>query len=132
MWDFAGDWRLSRRIDDRRAGTAATFEGRAVFAPDGDGLAYVETGTLHLPGQPPLEGSRRYQWRPGIHVHFEDGRFFHAIPPQDLRPEASHDCAPDLYHVSYDFSDWPVWRAEWRVQGPRKDYTLVSDYTPER
>jgi len=47
-------------------------------------------------------------------------------------PAAEHDCPPDHYRVRYDFRSWPRWQADWRVRGPRKDYTLGSAYQPAR
>ena len=42
--------------------------------------------------------------------------------------DAWHDCLPDFYEVSYNFTHWPEWRSIWRVRGPKKDYTMISDY----
>ena len=47
-------------------------------------------------------------------------------------PVADHWCDPDTYKVRYDFREWPLWRAEWRVTGPRKDYVMRSVYTREQ
>jgi hypothetical protein len=130
--DFAGCWRVLRRIDDRHARMRGRFDGQADFVPDGQGLTCTETGLLRYGDAAPLEGTRRNLWRPqpphAIAVHFADGRFFHAF---DLAADAraAHDCAPDLYRVRYDFSDWPAWRATWTVSGPRKDYTSETTYT---
>lgn len=126
LTEFAGRWHLTRRIDDRRAGQVGQFTGVAEFAPDDEGLAYRETGTLHL-GAAAFQAERRYLWRAGpggIAVYFDDGRFFHTIGPR-----AAHWCDPDEYNVEYDFDGWPRWRAVWSVRGPRKDYTLDSHYT---
>ena len=131
--DFEGSWRIARRIDDRRAGVTGTFDGRADFVPDGQGLTVTETGLMRYGDGPALEGRRVYLWRPDpphrIAVHFDDGRFFHAIDIGSA-PEATHHCAPDLYRVAYDFSRWPLWRAVWTVTGPRKDYTSTTDHAP--
>lgn len=127
--DFAGTWALVRRIDDRRAGQAGRFEGRAHFRPADGGLDYTEEGWLCMAGGHPLRAERRYRWRSDgalIRVDHADGRPFHAFDPLD--PAAAHDCAPDSYRVVYDFARWPAWRAQWQVSGPRKDYRLVSDY----
>ena len=67
-----------------------------------------------------------------IHVFFDDMRPFHALPAGADRHETTHLCGPDLYEVAYDFTGWPRWRAVWRVGGPRKDYTMTSDYEPEQ
>ena len=129
--DFEGGWRLARRIEDARAGLAGRLEGQAVFRPGDGGLILTETGVLRYGTGPPMQAERRYLWRAeagGIAVFFDDGRPFHRFSP--AAPEARHDCAPDLYHVRYDFSDWPRWRAVWHVTGPRKEYVITSDYTP--
>lgn len=128
--DFEGDWTLSRIIS-QADGAQAQFEGRARWAWQEDRpepeLAYVETGLLSLPGQPPMQAERRYLWRDGPTVWFDDGRFFHTVPP--LGGEAHHYCDPDDYRVSYDFSRWPDFSTVWTVRGPRKDYRMHSRFT---
>ncbi len=125
---FTGRWRLSRRITDHRAGGTGLFTGHARFTPDGQGLRYEETGTLELNGAR-FHASRHYLWRAqgvGIDVFFDDGRFFHHIAPD--HPEATHDCAPDLYRVRYDFATWPEWSSRWEVSGPRKAYLAENQF----
>lgn len=127
--DFEGRWRLSRRIDDARAGLTGRLEGEALFVPGQGGLVLTETGRLHYGDGAPLNAERRYLWREeagGIAVFFEDGRPFHWFSAN--APETRHDCPPDLYHVRYDFSAWPGWSAVWQVSGPRKDYVMESLY----
>lgn len=129
--DFEGRWTLSRRIEDRLAGTEAQFAGEAVLRPVPEGLSYREEGLLRLAGGPALTAARNYLWREAggrIVVDHGDGRPFHAFDPAD--PVARHWCDPDDYRVRYDFGNWPVWHAEWVVTGPRKDYTMRSDYRP--
>jgi len=135
---LVGRWCLSRRIGDRLRpeGRQGAFEGEAVLERVGDAtLAYRETGTLTLAGQAPLRAERRYLWRAAgarVEVAFGDGRPFHTFDPAAPRPEARHDCAPDLYRVAYDFAglaERPArWEAAWDVFGPRKDYRMVSRY----
>lgn len=126
--DFEGEWRIERII--RAVGQPeARFSGHAVFRPEGAGLLYREEGELTMPGSPPMRAERAYRWSEGgagIVVTFSDGRAFHDFDP--AAPAAAHWCDPDDYRVAYDFAGWPVWRAEWRVRGPRKDYVMVSDY----
>ncbi len=100
--------------------------------PSGEGLAYSEAGLLKVADRPPLSATRHYRWRtngPLIAVEFVDGRPFHEFDPAKDHPTASHDCAPDLYRVRYDFTRWPDWQVTWDVRGPRKDYTSVSRYS---
>ena len=128
---LAGRWRIARAIEDRLAGDAGRFEGEAVFSRGEGGLLYHETGTLSLPGRPALRAERRYLWSVEareVVVRFADGRAFHRFDPT-AGAAARHDCAPDVYEVAYDFSGWPRWRAVWDVSGPRKAYTMTSDYT---
>jgi hypothetical protein len=132
---FAGRWRLTRQIDDRKARQIGGMEGEAAFVRDGQGYLYSETGVLRLPDQPPLTATRRYIWAelPGmVEVRFADGRVFHRFELGKLTAEATHDCPPDMYQVCYDFNAWPAWQSEWRVKGPRKDYIMVSNYTEIR
>lgn len=131
--DFIGTWRLTRRIDDRRAGMTGRFTGQATFRPEGADLAYREDGILRLGEGAGLVASRAYRWRAtpdGLEILFEDGRFFHAFALDAPQAVAGHDCGADRYEVQYDFRDWPHWRAVWGVRGPRKDYCMESLYAP--
>lgn len=132
LGDFEGRWRIGRRIEDRAAGGSATFDGMARFSRDTGGLAYEESGELRLPAGDVLQAGRRYLWCAGedgaIEVRFADGSDFHRIETGADVVTAWHDCMPDTYEVSYNFTRWPEWRAIWRVTGPAKDYTLITDY----
>ncbi|MGI3184866.1 DUF6314 family protein [Nioella aestuarii] len=128
--EFEGVWQLSRQIEDARAGLSGHLQGEARFEQGQGGLILTERGQLTYGLGAPLQAERRYLWREeagGIAVFFEDGRPFHWFSAEET--EASHDCPPDLYHVSYDFNHWPQWRARWQVSGPRKDYMMESCYT---
>lgn len=131
--DFAGRWRLSRRIEDRLTGVEGRMEGEARLRAVAGGLEYDEAGLLRYGAGPALQATRRYLWRAGeagrIAVLFEDGRAFHDFALAESAT-AAHFCAPDDYAVSYAFAGWPRWRAVWRVRGPRKDYLSTTDYTP--
>ena len=126
--DFLGTWQLQRQIR-HGDGSTARFEGRAQWRATPAGADYVETGALILPGQGRFEAERRYLWGPDLRICFDDGRFFHQVPP--LGGEAAHWCDPDQYYALYDFADWPAWSCRWRVRGPRKDYEMHSHYRPE-
>lgn len=128
--DFAGRWRIGRRIDDRLGGTTGHFAGVAEFHPVAGGLAYREEGRLALDDGTAFTAVRSYLWRAEgarIHVDHADGRPFHSFGPRELA--ARHWCDPDDYRVRYDFAAWPEWRVEWVVRGPRKDYTTESLYS---
>lgn len=124
-----GAWRLSRRIDDRRAGLTGHLEGTSRWSPDAQGLRQEETGLLHYGAAPPMQAARVYLWRQegaGLAVFFEDGRPFHRLGPDRLSDR--HLCHPDTYDVTYDLSRWPDWTQCWHVTGPRKDALITSRF----
>lgn len=124
--DFAGAWHLAKRIENA-IGPDGRFEGAATWEPDGAGLLYRESGRLWVGDGAPLEAERCYLWRPGLEVYFDDGRFFHSVPP--MGGEARHHCPPDDYAVEYHFGDWPAFETIWQVTGPRKSYVMTARYT---
>tara|TARA_R110000851_G_scaffold27584_1_gene77446 strand:+ start:813 stop:1253 length:441 start_codon:yes stop_codon:yes gene_type:complete len=123
--DFAGVWALERTIQ-HEDGTGARFTGHAVWRPDANGLAYHETGEMVLAEGVRFMAERRYLWSADLSVWFEDGRFFHNVPPHG--GPTAHWCDPDQYDGHYDFADWPNFRITWRVRGPRKDYRMETLY----
>ncbi len=132
LTDFEGDWRLERLIRDARAGQVVQADGCAILRREGDGLIYDETVTLRILGQPEMTGTRRYLWRGAgdrIAIYFDDDRYFHALKLGQGRVEDHHDCPPDSYDASYDFSGWPRWTVRWTVSGPRKSYEMETKFT---
>ncbi len=135
LFDFEGVWRFRRKILDRKLGQISQGQGTLRMTRDAEGLTYDESVTLELPGQPPIEGTRRYLWRAcprGIEVFFDDGRPFHTISLPDPAPRATHGCDPDFYRVAYDLGDWPVWSQVWDVTGPRKDYRIDTLFVRDK
>lgn len=129
--DFKGHWQLERKIADRRGVQSGRMEGQAWFSPCDVGLLYQEKGVLYLETGAELNAERSYLWRNDndlIAVDFVDGCSFHSFSLD--APKAKHFCAPDHYQVTYCFSSWPCWHAEWEVRGPAKDYTSLSNYKP--
>jgi hypothetical protein len=130
--DFEGEWRISRTIDDRRTSLTGALEGTARLQPGGyeGGMIYREEGQLDYGDGNSMEATRIYLWQDhdkGISVHFQDGGDFHVIELDRFMPDAQHYCDPDMYHVSYNFTNWPkTWSSVWRVQGPKKDYRMET------
>lgn len=95
-------------------------------------LAYYEKGEVIAPNGSVMPAERRYFWQQPqtglFEVLFDDERYFHTFSASN--PNAEHLCGDDNYVVRYDFTAWPVWRSTWQVKGPRKDYTMVSEYSP--
>jgi hypothetical protein len=46
--------------------------------------------------------------------------------------KGSHWCSPDTYEVRYEFyfkgADIERWKIEYKVKGPKKDYTMETWY----
>ncbi|WP_159441643.1 DUF6314 family protein [Roseivivax lentus] len=135
LFDFEGVWRFRRKITDRKLGQISQGQGTLRMIRDGGCLRYEEHVVLDLPGQPAIEGTRRYLWQScprGIEVLFDDGRPFHVIGLPDAAPSDMHPCEPDIYRVRYDLGDWPVWSQAWEVTGPRKDYRIDTLFVRDR
>ncbi|WP_037309981.1 DUF6314 family protein [Ruegeria halocynthiae] len=129
--DFEGRWSLRRTIRDAHAGRVVQADGEAQLHRAKDGLIYDEQVTLRIPDQPAMKGTRRYIWRDGgdfVAVHFEDGKYFHALKLGLPQASDHHDCPPDSYDAAYDFSGWPRWSVRWTVAGPRKSYEMDTEY----
>ena len=125
--DFAGDWVIDRAII-HADGSKARFAGKAVFHDNRSGeLDYIEDGILTLPNGQSMRATRSYRWEADLSVFFDDGRPFHQVPASG--GTAIHLCAPDTYRVTYEFENWPSWRAVWDVSGPNKEYRMTSTYT---
>lgn len=132
---WLGFYDVNRTIDDRRAGQTARFKGRAEITPNGAGAVYREAGQLRTAQGAVFYAERTYIWAvqgARIAVFFEDGRPFHDFDPVAGGAATEHLCGQDWYRGGYDVSRWPQWRVTWDVSGPRKDYRLVTDYSPER
>ena len=133
LWALEGRWTLTRQIR-HGDGRLDRLTGQAMFARSGRQLVLTETGVLNV-GDQTLEARQTYIWTEAvgrIDVYFHDQRPFHSVTLGDPAPQTEHLCAPDRYHVAYDFADWPQWSATWRVEGPRKDYEMVSTYVRPR
>lgn len=124
--DFAGRWKIERDIIPA-SGPVARFLGFAEWRAEDGLMHYIEKGNLEIAGQTPMMAERRYRWDADFNIYFDDGRFFHQVPA--LGGDAAHWCDPDQYDATYDFTHWPQWSCTWRVRGPRKDYTLHSQYS---
>lgn len=128
LQDFEGAWGFTREVVEAD-GRRVTVTGRALWMSDDAGLAYTETGEMRIAGHAPMQVERRYHWGSDLAVTFDDGRFFHHVPPKG--GETAHWCDPDQYDGFYDFGNWPEFTVTWRVHGPRKEYRMVTRYRPE-
>ncbi len=132
---FRGVWHVDRHILDLDSEWLGRFDGQAMFEDHEGHLAYHEEGILKFGGLTGSRATRDYIWTfpsdSHVKVLFDDGADFHEFNPWEDRPFARHFCDPDEYDVTYDFRKYPQWRAEWRVEGPKKDYRMVTTYRRE-
>jgi hypothetical protein len=123
---LVGQWALQRRVSDRRSRRHGRVEGLLSVAPDGDGFAWIERGTLRWDGAA-MAVTRTL----GVHrldgtwwMTFADGRPFHPWGPGRA---VVHPCAADTYIGVVDVDPTGgVLRVWWRVTGPAKDQRIFS------
>lgn len=136
---FAGCWRMARRIDDRYGARRGEASGEAVFACDrgGAGASMICSEALIICyGGRTWPGEQKTIWRfdrpGGPQLFFSDGRFLgemnFARRAGMWRGEFEHRCGDDIYRAIADLDSLKLWRLVWRVTGPRKDYTLDTEY----
>ena len=120
---LVGEWRLERRVVDRRLSSYGRVAGSLVVEPHGDGLVWREQGTLRLQGRS-HDVSRTYHLADGW-MHFDDGRPFHPWRPGVW---VDHLCGEDAYRGLVDVAPARI-RTLWDVTGPAKDQRLVTRLT---
>jgi len=134
MTRLAGAWEFDRIIEGQ-----GSMKGLATFVPlDAEYLAYREQGRLKLQNGTELEAEREYVFRKrdrGFEVFFKEAplRLFHAIElaASDggvLSGSAGHLCRPDHYQSTYTFRGDGGFVIRHVVSGPRKDYTMITNY----
>jgi Family of unknown function (DUF6314) len=128
---LAGQWRIARRVRDRRLGESGGLVGKACFTPIPGGLSYEEQGVLRF-GTYLGEVTARYRFMESelgaMSVHFADGRLFHRLDFSSGVADVAHDCAPDQYLGRYRALGPDSWTLAWRVSGPRKDMLIGTRY----
>jgi hypothetical protein len=124
-----GRWTVQRTIN----GEAGHFAGTAEFTPAGDApnvTRWVEHGDLTLGAYtgPARRALTLHADADGLEVRFDDGRPFHDLDLRDGHWEPTHLCGPDTYRGTFDLSGEDHFSVTWRVSGPGRDDTIVSDY----
>ncbi len=124
--ELVGQWRLQRRLVDRRTSTFGRVEGRLTIEAGSARLRWVEAGQLTWAEQC-LTVSREYglefidgQWW----MTFADGRLFHPWTPGQV---VRHDCVDDLYVGLVQVSAARM-RTVWDVTGPAKHQRIVTRF----
>ncbi|WP_116040850.1 DUF6314 family protein [Amycolatopsis palatopharyngis] len=125
-----GDWLVEREILGTSGIGIGSFSGTAVFQAVDDELVYREDGVLDL-GAHRGPATRVLYYRPTgparAAVHFEHGGFFHDVDLSTGWWQTEHPCRADQYLGEYHVLGPTRWQQRWRVTGPAKDHTIVTD-----
>ena len=126
-----GTWEVTRSLHDAELGDGR-FEGCATFSPDGEQIAWQETGRMRLGS---YDGPARRELRivpaaNGWEVRFADGRPFHALElgGAGQRCVLEHPCGEDRYSGEFSLDGPDAFEIRWRVSGPRKAQALRGRY----
>lgn len=128
-----GVWNFQRVISD-----FGKIQGQACFKKltETTSLAYREEGVLTaLSGQvSSVYRNYIYRYENGqISVYFEDNRPFHTLHfSQNHYPASAsgrHHCGCDVYDAVYTFFSEGNFKLFYAVKGPKKDYTITTDFT---
>ncbi|MEO7054717.1 MAG: DUF6314 family protein [Rhizomicrobium sp.] len=126
---LSGQWRIARRIDDRRLGIVGRLTGRVTFTPSPGGLIQDEDGDLAF-GAYRGPARRRYQLvmdhSSAGEIRHADGSLFHALDLTSGRAEILHRCGDDMYRGRYRVLRDDRFAVTWHVTGPRKNYRLST------
>jgi hypothetical protein len=124
-------------IFEREVPGLASMKGMARFDRQEDYFRYHESGSLVVKGGGHVDVQREYlyaQLPDGFAVHFKE------VPPRPFQSVhlswcgsalcglAEHECWPDYYHSSYTFEADGTFRISHRVDGPRKNYDIITRF----
>ena len=132
--NFIGKWSIVRRITDYQFNQERIFLGEAEICREDQRFVYRERGNLKLNNNKSIFATQSYIWIPKssavFKILFKDGRYFHTLNLRKASDKSQyatvHLCKPDLYQVQYNFAQFPDWRSNWRVTGPKKNYQINS------
>ena len=136
-----GGWEFTRQL-----GMQGTMEGVARFQPKESGvLHYQEQGTITFANGKVCFAHRAYGYvysQGAMAVHFWDptrkqpGALLHQLQfcstraaDQPLKATGIHHCARDVYEAHYWFMNAQQFQLTYQVQGPKKDYTIQTDFS---
>lgn len=119
-----GNWTLTRHIDDRHSNTRMTATGTLTV----DNTLWAEQGIL--------DGNKFTQNyglvfdnKGGLTVNFPDGRLFYTLENQTQPQTIDHRCGNDHYQGEYTVQSQTQFTQIWKVKGPKKEYTMITEYS---
>lgn len=128
-----GTWQFNRHITDRKANTTRTATGQLVvtantWAESGvmDGVDFTQNYGVAFGGY------NRGQDGQGLTVTFPDGRVFYELANINQNNTIAHLCGGDMYDGLWQYGGNAQFTLTWNVQGERKDYTMITDYSKKK
>jgi len=124
--DLVGEWTLTRRLVDRRAGQFGRAYGTLTIAPAGPDLRWSEVAELHWAGHivPVTRNLHINRIEGEWWTTFTDGRPFH---PWRLDEPVVHPCAADTYRGRLTLAGDEL-RVLWDVTGPTKQQRIITTH----
>ncbi len=131
-----GSWKIERTITHRfpiiesyQATGSAKFSLEEVHT-----LHYEEEVKLrNLRTKDVFQSTQQYVYRydavlDTLTKHFSDGRLFYKLEISDNGASGYHLCQEDHYSAEYLFESQENFSLTYLVKGPRKDYTMQTQY----
>lgn len=131
-----GVWRINRIIIHKVPLESYEGSGFAEFSLLGDGaLLYHEKIKLkNLETQIEVTGYQKYKYnynpdKDEIVKYFNDGRLFYALEQNNESAFGKHLCGQDNYQANYQFKSEENFLLYYEIKGPKKNYTISTEYT---
>lgn len=133
-----GVWRFTRSIVHKIPKEQYEGRGCATFSLLGqqtDSLEYYEKVRLQNQAtQAEIKGYQAYlysysQQHNEIAKYFKDARLFYKLPMGKPECIGHHICGEDNYKATYHFKNHDRFILVYEVLGPRKNYTIHTEYT---
>lgn len=139
---FEGEWEVQRAFEGSYGGG---FSGQASFrAKPGVPLSYdySEQGELYDASGKRFDSRQVYRYRlvnGKIEVLKQEGTGWDLMHQLDFTMEEGvataahvHLCGQDHYATGYQIDFGGAWTISYAVNGPKKDYSITTTYTPSR
>lgn len=121
-----GTWTFGRHIDDRYGKQTLTATGTLTI----DNNLWAEQGTMdgNAMSQNYHLIFNDHDGQKGVTVNFPDGRLFYHLTTPTQNQTIDHLCGDDSYQGDYMYHNANHFTLIWTVNGPKKDYTMTTDY----
>lgn len=128
-----GLWKINRTIIHNNPYSHVEISGTASFSLHNDVLLYHEKANLKNLTQYETYGYRRYRYiydqnAQKLFKYFDDGKLFYELHFENGSASGHHLCNDDTYSAKYQFLSDKNFSLSYEVQGPKKDYRILTEY----